>query len=65
MAPWGVAGAPSVYSLPYLKANVEGGEYHDFYYADLTAREAQDRSAITDGAYGEPWIYRPKDIRSW
>ncbi|HUF56388.1 MAG TPA: glycoside hydrolase TIM-barrel-like domain-containing protein [Thermohalobaculum sp.] len=58
-------GAPSVYSLPYLKGNVEGGEYHDFYYADLAAREAQDRSAITDGAHGEPWIYRPKDIRSW
>ena len=58
-------GGRSVYSLPYLKANVEGGEYYDFYYEDFQAREAQDRSAISDGAYGEPWVYRPKDIRRW
>ena len=57
--------AKSVYSLPYLKANVEGGEHYDWYYADETDRATQTRRPITDGAYGEPWIYRPKDIRSW
>ncbi len=57
--------ARSVYSLPYLKANVEGGEHYDWYYADETDRAKQTRRPITDGAYGEPWIYRAKDIRSW
>ncbi|HET7409349.1 MAG TPA: glycoside hydrolase/phage tail family protein, partial [Paracoccaceae bacterium] len=57
--------APSIYSLPYLKAGVEGGEYFDWYYANDGDRAAQVRRPITDGAHGEPWIYRPKDIRSW
>ncbi len=57
--------ARSVYSLPYLKANVEGGEYYDWYYADETDRAKQVRRPITDGAHGEPWVYRAKDIRSW
>jgi hypothetical protein len=59
------ADARSIYSLPYLKAGVEGGEYFDWYYASDADRAAQRRSPITDGAHGEPWIYRPKDIRSW
>lgn len=59
------AGAPSVYSLPYLKSNVEGGEYYDFYYASVADREAQVRSPILDGAHGEDWIFRPKDVRGW
>jgi hypothetical protein len=28
-------------------------------------REAQLRTPITDGAYGEPWVFRYKDLRSW
>lgn len=28
-------------------------------------RIAQTRLAITDGAYGKPWIYKPKAIQEW
>ncbi|MEM7505526.1 MAG: glycoside hydrolase/phage tail family protein [Pseudomonadota bacterium] len=59
------AGAPAIYSLPYLSGNVEGGEYYDFFYASEAARAVQDRTPIADGAHGEDWIYRPKDIRNW
>ncbi|MEM8843227.1 MAG: glycoside hydrolase/phage tail family protein, partial [Pseudomonadota bacterium] len=58
-------GAASVYSLPYLNANIEGGEYYDYFYADELARSVQDRTPITDGAANEPWVFRPKDIRNW
>ena len=30
----GLSGAPTIYSLPYLKANIEGGEKFDWYYND-------------------------------
>ncbi len=30
-----------------------------------TARNNQTRSAITDGAYGKPWVFRNKDLKSW
>lgn len=49
----------------YLAANVAGGEAFDWYYADADGRLEQERLAITDGAYGEPWVFRQKDIRSW
>lgn len=57
--------SPSVYSLPYLRAGIEGGEYYDWYYASEEDRAAQIRSSISDGAHGEHWIFRPKDIRGW
>ncbi|MEL6477588.1 MAG: glycoside hydrolase/phage tail family protein [Pseudomonadota bacterium] len=59
------SGVPSIYSLPYLSENVEGGEYFDFFYASSADRVAQARQPITDGAHGEPWIYRAKDVRNW
>jgi hypothetical protein len=59
-AHWG-----SIYNLEYLKSNVAGGEGFDWYYASQSDRDAQIRSPITDGAYGEPWIYRYKDLVSW
>lgn len=59
-----LAGAPSTYDLAYLKSNVFGGEGYDWYYASDAARSAQARTPITDGA-GKPWVFRPKDIRSW
>ncbi|GGF53241.1 hypothetical protein GCM10007301_10880 [Azorhizobium oxalatiphilum] len=49
----------------YLKANLRGGENYDWYYADEAARLAQIRTPITDGAYGEPWVFRQKDMWSW
>ena len=59
-AAWG-----SIYNPGYLAANVEGGEGYDWYYHSAEAEVAQIRTPITDGAYGEPWVYRYKDIRSW
>jgi hypothetical protein len=55
----------SVYNLDYLKANIEGGEGFDWFYQHEAAAAAQLRTPITDGAHGEPWIYRYKDLRSW
>lgn len=57
--------AGSVYSLAYLRGNVEGGEGYDWYYADAAAREAQARTPIVDTAHGEDWVFRPKDVRQW
>ncbi len=59
-AHWG-----SIYDLGYLKSNITGGEGFDWYYASPQEREAQIRTPITDGAYGEDWVWRIKDIRSW
>ncbi len=52
-------------SRDYLDSHVEGGEAYDWYYADDAGRVAQDRLPITDGAHGEPWVFRQKDIRNW
>ncbi|UWR74683.1 glycoside hydrolase/phage tail family protein [Phaeobacter inhibens] len=59
------AGAPNIYDLSYLRANIEGGEGYDWYYHSPEAEVAQIRTPITDGAYHEPWIWRYKDLRSW
>ena len=57
--------AQSVYSLKYLKSQIEGGEYYDYYYKSTGDKRNQTRSPITDGAHDEPWVFRPKDIRNW
>jgi len=49
----------------YLAARIAGGEAYDWYYASDADRAAQNRTPITDAAYGEPWIYRAKDLTSW
>jgi hypothetical protein len=59
------AGWQGPYDPAYLAANVAGGEGYDWYYADDAARLAQTRTAITDGGYGEPWVFRPKDLVNW
>ncbi len=55
----------SIHDLDYLSANVAGGEGFDWYYPDEAAREVQDRTPISDGAYGEDWIFRYKDLVGW
>ena len=55
----------SIYNQEYLKANIAGGEGFDWYYASQNARDRQLRSPISDGAYGEDWIYRYKDLKGW
>ncbi len=57
--------ASSIHDGAYLQGRIEAGENYDFYYPDDAARDAQARLAITDGAYGEPWVHRAKDLRAW
>lgn len=59
----GVAGA--IYDLDYLKGNIAGGEGFDWYYASDTDRADQVRTPIEDGAYGEDWVWRYKDLVSF
>lgn len=58
-----IARGPS--DLGYLRSRLTSGEGFDWYYADAAGRAAQERLPITDGAYGKPWIYRPKDLWGW
>ncbi len=30
----GLSGPPSIYAMPYLKGNIEGGQYFDWFYSD-------------------------------
>ncbi|GAA6207813.1 glycoside hydrolase TIM-barrel-like domain-containing protein [Cognatishimia sp. WU-CL00825] len=55
----------SIYALDYLQSNIEGGEGYDWFYHSPEAEAAQIRTAITDGSYAEPWVYRYKDLRNW
>ncbi|MEO1748895.1 MAG: glycoside hydrolase TIM-barrel-like domain-containing protein, partial [Pseudomonadota bacterium] len=48
-----------------MKAQVEGGEGFDWYYASEEDRENRLRTAITDGAYNKPWVFRFKDLTNW
>ncbi|WP_430913091.1 baseplate multidomain protein megatron [Methylobacterium sp. sgz302541] len=57
--------ADSITDAGYLKSRLGAGEAFDWYYPDSAARAAQARTPITDGAYGKPWIHRPKDLVSW
>jgi hypothetical protein len=59
------AGFGSIYDLDYLRLNIEGGEGYDWYYHSVDAEAAQIRTAISDGAHLEPWVFRYKDIRSF
>jgi len=55
----------SIYNVDYLKANIAGGEGFDWYYDSIDGEAAQVRRPIDDGAYGEPWVFRFKDLASW
>lgn len=59
-AAWG-----SIYNLAYLKANITGGEGGEWFYDSAEGEAAQRRLPIRDGAYGEPWVFRYKDLKSW
>lgn len=55
----------TIYSEDYLKGQIEGGEYYDYFYASDADRTSQNRSEISDDAHSEPWVFRNKDIRNW
>ncbi len=57
--------ARSVYDLAYLKSNIAGGEYFDWYYASDADRLAQRRTPISDQSVGKPWVFRAKDLTGW
>lgn len=60
--------APGVWGADdpaYLAAQVAGGEGFDWHYPDATARAVQARAPIVDGAHGEDWVYRIKDLVGW
>ncbi len=55
----------SVHNLDYLVGGVAGGEGYDWYYDSPEGTASQRRLPITDGAYGEPWVFRYKDLAGW
>ena len=59
-ASWG-----AIYNPQYLEANIAGGEGYDYYYESPEAEEIQRRTAIVDTQFGEDWIFRFKDLKSW
>ncbi|MES2664918.1 MAG: glycoside hydrolase/phage tail family protein [Pseudomonadota bacterium] len=59
------AGWGTPHNLGYLKSNVAGGEGFYWYYDSPEGQAAQRRLPITDGAFGEDWVFRYKDLKSW
>ncbi|MGE3142740.1 MAG: glycoside hydrolase/phage tail family protein [Hyphomonadaceae bacterium] len=57
--------ARSDHDPAYLQSRIEAGEDYDFFYASDADRDAQTRTPISDGAYGEPWVFRAKDLRAF
>lgn len=57
--------ARSIHEADYLEGRIEAGEHYDWFYASDADRAAQARTPVTDGAHGEPWIYRAKDVRNF
>lgn len=57
--------ATTIYDEAYLQGQIEGGENYDYFYTSDADRINQVRTAISDGAYGEHWVFRQKDLRNW
>jgi hypothetical protein len=53
------------YDTQVLAGSIAGGEGFDWYYASDAHRTAGTRTPITDGAHGEPWVWRYKDLLNW
>jgi len=53
------------HALDYLTAGIAGGEGFDWFYASHADRLAGVRTPIIDGAHGEDWVWRFKDIAGW
>lgn len=59
------SGFGAIYNPEYIKSNIEGGEGYDWYYDSPEGAASQRRLPILDTAFGEDWVFRGKDIRSW
>lgn len=57
--------ANDIHDLDCLRSRIEAGENYEWYYASPADRAAQTRTPITDGAHGEPWVHRVKDLRNF
>lgn len=57
--------AASPYDIEGLQAGIEAGEYYDYTYANDADRQARITTAISDIVYGEPWVFRAKDVARW
>ncbi len=58
-------GAETADDQSAMKAAIISGEGYDWYYPSDNARALRNRSPITDGLAGKPWVYRYKDIENW
>lgn len=59
------AGWKAIHNKEYLRANIAGGEGFDWHYDGPEGQEYQLRKSIEDDSFGEPWVFRYKDLRSW
>ena len=55
----------SIYDVDYLKGQIEGGEWYDYFYASAADRASQTRTAINDTAHGEHWVFANKRMKEW
>ncbi|KUL96105.1 Gene transfer agent (GTA) orfg15-like protein [Bosea sp. WAO] len=60
-----IALARGAADVDHLRDRLTSGEGYDWYYASLADRQSQNRQPISDGAFGKPWIFRPKDLPGW
>ena len=58
-------GFGAIYNPTYLEGNILGGEGYDWFYASEDERFSQRRTPIIDGAHGEDWVFRYKDLPNW
>ena len=63
---YGNSKGESIYDLDYLKGQIEGGEYYDYYYASTNDRLNQTRTAIDDtDPADEDWVFGNKRMKEW
>lgn len=56
----------SIYDLDYLKGQIEGGEYYDYFYASAADRASQTRTALDDtDPANEDWVFGNKRMKEW
>lgn len=55
----------SAYDRDGMRGAITSGEGFDWYYASSAERLARERTPITDGLAGKPWVFRHKDIAGW
>lgn len=48
-----------------MRKAITSGEGFDWYYASEADRKLRNRTPITDGLAGKPWVYRYKDVQGW